>query len=113
MYVSLAFLYRNPRFTQEEFINYWENVHAPLCRRLLSPLNLRRYVAKFPVESDASYAGANYHAVVELGFDTKEALEKALASPEFNQEERKKSSATAFDLPRVTDLVGRESDALI
>lgn len=114
MYVSLAFLKRNPNLTQQEFMDYWINVHAPMCRRILEPFGCRRYAATFPVASSAQATeGLGLDAVVQLAFDTKEQMEEALASPDFGVEERRKSSAYAFDLTAMRDMVGREHDALV
>lgn len=113
MYVSLGMMVRNPEMTQEEFIEYWETVHAPLVRKQLDPMGLKQYTAMFPVHSTALYAGGlDYDAVVALGFETNEQLEAAMASPEFNCDERKQSSARCFDLSRVKDMTVRASDAL-
>lgn len=113
MYLSLAFLRKNPNLTREEFEHYWKTVHAPMCRDILGPFGLRRYTACFPIESSAQASdGAGYDAIVQLGFDTQEALEQALASPEFAVEQRRTSSAFAFDMSVMLDLVAREHDAL-
>lgn len=113
MHLSIGFMVRNPQMTVEEFRRYWDEVHAPLILKLLTPHGIRRYRAKFPVPSAARYASqTHYDAIVEMGFDSEEALDRALASADFQCDERRESSARCFDHARGTDMVAMESDAM-
>jgi uncharacterized protein (TIGR02118 family) len=103
---------RNPVLSRAEFVDYWHQVHAPLCSRLMQGLGVRRYVANFPVEGSDNFGGvgADFDVEVELHFDNRAALEAALASPQFNTEERIKSSTHVFDLARSRNVICEEVD---
>ena len=47
----VTFIRRNLNFTHEEFVDYWKNVHAPMCKSRLP--GLRKYTGSFPT-GDAS-----------------------------------------------------------
>ena len=102
---------RNPNLSVEEFVEYWHNVHAPLCARLLQGLGVRRYVASFPATDSPAFGGVapDFDVVAELFFDDREALEAALSSPQFNTPERLASSAHVFDLARSRNVICEET----
>jgi uncharacterized protein (TIGR02118 family) len=61
----------------EEFHRYWREEHGPLARRLLEPLNLRRYVQAHTLDADlnAQLAAARgtvkaFDGVAELWWDS-------------------------------------------
>ena len=74
---TLLVLYRNPTDTAA-FDQYYFHTHVPLARKIPG---LRRYEV-----SDGAIASpqgaAPYHLVATLGFDSIEAIQRALASPE-------------------------------
>ena len=64
--------------TREEAFRYWREVHGPVAARLPG---LRKYVqnhATSAPEGDLSFGG-----IAELWFDNPEAVESAMASPEW------------------------------
>ena len=113
MIKSVTLLYRNPALTQEEFRDYWVNVHAPMVRAALPSLIV--YNCGFPLADagsggfDASSEqfadGFECDAIVELGFSDHETMERELGEPAFNSPERLKSSSHLMDLPRCRMIV--------
>jgi uncharacterized protein (TIGR02118 family) len=78
-------LYNEPA-DPTHFEQYYYGTHVPLAKRIPG---LRKYtVSKGPV---AAQGGAEYYLVAILEFDSMEAIQAALASPEGQQ--------TAGDLP--------------
>ena len=69
---------RKPGMTKEEFRRFFDEVHAPLARRIPEVL---RYVRNLPVEDPKRPAPA-WDAVVEFHFADRDALERAWASPQ-------------------------------
>jgi len=70
--------YKRPGFTAEEFLRYFESVHAPLARKLPG---LRKYVRNV-VAPDVKRKHPGWDLIVELYFDDRESMEAAWASPE-------------------------------
>ncbi|OGO49168.1 MAG: hypothetical protein A2W34_05360 [Chloroflexi bacterium RBG_16_64_32] len=71
---------------REEALRYWREAHGPIACKLPG---LKKYVqdhATAALEGDLQFGG-----VAELWFDSREALESALASPEWR--------ATLADVP--------------
>lgn len=101
MIKSVSLLFRNPALSPEEFRTYWEQVHAPLVKRLLP--GLVHYTGSFPVPG----AGKSPHGddiecdgIVELGWPDLATMKRDMASPGFNTPEREASSARLMDLSR-------------
>lgn len=94
----VTYVRRNPNLTREEFTDYWKNVHAPLCKSIMP--GLRKYVGSFPTGDKSGGADPDYDGVVDLYFDDVTSMRASLTSPQFNTEERKLSSAKAFDNTR-------------
>ena len=101
MIKSVSLLFRNPALSPEEFRTYWENVHAPLVKRLLP--GLVHYSGSFPVPG----VGASPHGgaiecdgIVELGWPDVETMNRDMSSPTFATPEREASSARLMDLSR-------------
>ena len=69
---------RRSDMTKEEFRRFFDEVHAPLARRIPE---LMRYVRNFPVD-DPTRRPPAWDAVVEFHFADRDALERAWASPE-------------------------------
>jgi uncharacterized protein (TIGR02118 family) len=103
----VAFIRRNPKLTQEEFVHYWKTVHVPLVKRTLP--GLVKYIGSFPI--GAATGGTkqpDYDALVELGFDSMASMQAAMSSPGFLSDERQISSAKLMDLDRTESLVVEE-----
>lgn len=72
--------------SREEALRYWRQVHGPIAAK--TP-GLRKYVqdhATAPAEGDLQFGG-----IAELWFDSREAFQSAMASPEWR--------ATIADVP--------------
>ena len=73
--------YRKDDFSQEEFIRYWNEVHAPISGKVPG---LRGYVVSEVVQKLQGSLDAD--AFVELWWDDMESFERAGASPEQAEE---------------------------
>ena len=111
MFKVVALIKRNPKLTREEFINYWKTVHVPLVKPMLP--GLKKYIGSFPVSAEpapgSGSAACVFDGIVELGFDTREALEAAMATPLFMSEKRQQSSAALMDLTITQTMVVEEN----
>lgn len=70
-------LRRLPSFTQQAFLDYWYESHAPLVRKHAAALRIRRYIQLVPLDASFSDgvqrvrgAPAAYDGVAELWFDS-------------------------------------------
>jgi uncharacterized protein (TIGR02118 family) len=108
MVKSIGLIRRNPAFTQEQFIDYWKTVHVPLVKKALP--GLRSYVGLFPVKAKAATGikDSEYDAIIELGFDSVEALEAAMSNPAFMSQERQISSTKFMDMSRSESMMVEE-----
>lgn len=83
MIKSLSLLTRKDGMTREQFIRHWVDVHAPLARTVPG---LRRYVQSHIVEDrkrpDVPALDVDIDGVAELWYDDREAMMRAIASPE-------------------------------
>jgi uncharacterized protein (TIGR02118 family) len=83
MIKSLSLLTRKPELTRAQFTRHWVEIHAPLARAVPG---LRRYVQSHIVEErqrpDIAALEVDVDGVAELWFDDREAMARALASPE-------------------------------
>ena len=83
MIKSLSLLTRKAGMTHEQFTRHWVEIHAPLA---LAVPGLRRYVQSHIVEErtrpDIPASDVEIDGVAELWFDDREAMARALASPE-------------------------------
>lgn len=91
----------------EEFHRYWREEHGPLARRLLEPLNLRRYVQTHTLDSDLNtqLAAARgtveaFDGVAELWWDSLDNLVAALGS----EDGQRANAELAEDEARFIDL---------
>ena len=101
MIKSVSLLFRNPALSPEEFRAYWENVHAPLVKRLLP--GLVHYCGSFPVPGVGASphgGGIECDGIIELGWPDLATMNRDMASPAFNTPEREASSARLMDLSR-------------
>jgi uncharacterized protein (TIGR02118 family) len=78
MFKVLFFARKHPSLTMEQFKEYALETHAPLVEAIPG---LRGYVQNFAV-SDEAADGPPYDNVVELLFDSREAYEAGMTSPE-------------------------------
>lgn len=78
MFKAMFFLYRRGDLSTEAFQSYSKGTHMPLVEKVPG---LKRYVVNHTVLNPAGAAGA-CDAVAELWFDSPEAFQSALGSPE-------------------------------
>jgi uncharacterized protein (TIGR02118 family) len=91
----------------EEFHRYWLDEHGPLARRLLEPLNLRRYVQTHTLDTDLNLqlAAARgtveaFDGVAELWWDSLDDLLATVGS----EEGQRANAELAEDEARFIDL---------
>lgn len=70
----LVMLHKPTDQSWDEFQRYWRETHGPIAKRIPG---LRKYV-----QNHATDRGNVSYAVAELYFDSPEALQEALATPE-------------------------------
>jgi len=70
-------LHRRPDIDPGEFRRYWRDVHGPIAARMPG---LRRYVQDYPLLDASGQPPCD--GIAELWFDSEEAMQAALASPE-------------------------------
>jgi uncharacterized protein (TIGR02118 family) len=100
-------LRRRDDVAPEEFHRYWREEHGPLARRLLEPLNLRRYVQTHTLDTDlnAQLATARgtveaFDGVAELWWDSLDDLLTTLGS----EDGQRANAELAEDEARFIDL---------
>lgn len=76
----MVFIVRRPDMTDDEFEDYFREVHAPLVEALPGLVGYTQNVVR--VDRQASDGFAVCDAIAELWFDDREALERAWATPE-------------------------------
>jgi uncharacterized protein (TIGR02118 family) len=86
----MVVLHRRPGFTHSEFRRHLEQIHGPLARNLPG---LKRYKQNYVCKDPKREPG--WDAIVELYFDSWEAMEAAWASPQ--------GAASDADLPLFSD----------
>ena len=84
-------VHKRPDMDRGEFRRYWREVHGPLAARMPG---LRKYSQNHPLP-DPSQANLPCDGIAELWFDSPEALQAALDSPE--------GAATMADIPNFLD----------
>ena len=88
----MVVIYRRPDLTFAQFRAHLENVHAPLVKALPG---IRRYRQNY-VSPDPQRKHPGWDAIVEVNFDSYEAMETAWATPQ--------GAASDADLPLFADL---------
>ena len=88
----MVVLYRRPELTSAEFRGHLLEVHGPLAKRLPG---LKKYAQNY-VCADTKRKPPGWDAIVELYFDSWDAMEAAWASPQ--------GAASDADLPLFADL---------
>ncbi|HTS36647.1 MAG TPA: EthD family reductase [Candidatus Solibacter sp.] len=89
----MVVIYRRPDLTAERFRRHLERVHAPLVKNLPG---VRKYLQNYVV-SDPKRKHPGWDAIVEVYFDSWEAMEAGWATPQ--------GAASDADLPLFADLV--------
>jgi uncharacterized protein (TIGR02118 family) len=83
MIKSLSLLVRKDGMTHEQFMKHWVDVHASLALRVPG---IRRYVQSHTVDErgrpDIPPIGVAVDGIAELWYDDRDAMTRALASPE-------------------------------
>jgi uncharacterized protein (TIGR02118 family) len=106
--IKLVFaIRRREDVSADEFHRYWREEHWPFARRLLEPLNLRRYVQTHTLDTDlnAELAASRgtveaFDGVAELWWDSLDDLLAVLAS----EEGQRANAALAEDEAKFIDL---------
>ncbi len=78
MVTFIVVLYRRADFSRDQFSAHLRDVHGPMAERLPG---LRRYV-QHHVADDPTRRDPGWDAVVELGWDDRDTMERAWQSPE-------------------------------
>jgi uncharacterized protein (TIGR02118 family) len=80
---SISLLTRKDGTTHEQFVDHWVRIHAPLAHAVPG---LRRYVQSHIVEErrrpDIPSLDVAVDGIAELWYDDRDAMARALASPE-------------------------------
>lgn len=83
MIKSISLLTRKDGWTHEAFMKHWVETHAPLAHAVPG---LRRYIQSHILEErrrpDIPATGVEIDGIAELWYDDREAMARALASPE-------------------------------
>lgn len=81
MFKAVLLLKRRPGMTRDDFVAYYEGVHAKLGERLLPTVEryMRRYLKPFPGSADGQDAETDYDVITELWFRDRPAFEAAMA----------------------------------
>ena len=83
MIKSISLLSRKDGLTHEQFMKHWVEIHAPLA---LKVPGIRRYVQSHIVDErrrgDIPPIGVAVDGVAELWYDDREAMARAVATPE-------------------------------
>jgi len=88
----MVVIYRRPDLTPAEFRRHLEEIHGPLVKNLPG---LRKYAQNY-VCADPKRKAPGWDAIVEVYFDSWEAMEAAWATPQ--------GAASDADLPAFADL---------
>jgi len=108
---------RLPTLSRAEFQKYWFENHGPLVRRHAGVLGIRRYVQLHTLDEplnavlrESRGTQEAYDGVAELWWDSREAMEQALASPDAQQAAREllEDERRFIDLPRSALWLGTE-----
>ncbi len=94
---------RKPGLTDEQFFHYWKNIHGPIGARIPG---LRRLVQSHRISIPGDRRAPDYDGMVELWFDSIEALLAARQSPEWKASTA--DEANFIDASRVAYFVAQE-----
>lgn len=87
-----GFLKKREDFTKEQFVSHWKSTHAELCKQVPG---LKRYATNI-IDRDL-FPNCPYDGFSELWFESREAYDAMLASPE--------GKTLMADLPNFTSAV--------
>jgi uncharacterized protein (TIGR02118 family) len=79
-YKILLFLKRRPGMTVEEFKDYYENRHVPLCSKYTSALSryIRRYLTPHPNPDTGAKDELPYDVITEMWYEDEAAYRTAV-----------------------------------
>lgn len=89
--------------TDQEFFDYWKNVHGPIGARIPG---LRKLIQSHRITVRADSHAADYDGIAELWFDNEEALLTARSTPEWQASTE--DEANFIDHTRAAYLVAEE-----
>jgi uncharacterized protein (TIGR02118 family) len=86
-------LHRKEGMTREQFLDHWQNVHAPLVKSFAAEIGMKRYIQIHPGHDAVTRAivdprgfntlpGVEFDGIVECWWDSEEAFFAAANSPE-------------------------------
>jgi len=79
--IKLAYcITKRPDLTEEEFFDYWRNIHGPIGARIPG---LRRLVQSHTIAGQPEFRTSDFHGMAELWFDDLAALAAARQSVEW------------------------------
>jgi uncharacterized protein (TIGR02118 family) len=94
---------KKPGMTDEEFFQYWRDIHGPIGARIP---RLRKFVQSRRVSAPGETRRPDYDGVVELWFENMDALMAARKSPEWKASG--KDEVNFIDHNKVAYLVSEE-----
>ena len=94
---------KKPELTDEEFFDYWKNVHGPIGARIP---HVRRLVQSYRCMISGDSHRPDYDGMAELWFDDEQALLAARQSPEWKASSE--DEANFLDHGRVAYFAARE-----
>lgn len=90
-------LTRLPHLDESEFLQYWQNDHAPLVQSVAEVLGIRKYVQQIPLATSSGLKNSsqfNFDGIAEVWFDDIDSVfvghrqaEAKAALAELNQDE--------------------------
>lgn len=90
LFKMLILLKKKTTYSDEQFVKYWLEVHAPLAKKMPG---LRRYVVN--IVKPPPNREPDYNGVVELWFDDIDSMKVAFTSPEGIATQKDTESFTA------------------
>ncbi len=79
---------RSSNLSHEEFLDYWLHTHGPLVKSVSADLKMGRYVQSHTLAHPVHDAirknrgtGEPYDGIVEVWYDTREAMERSFVTP--------------------------------
>ena len=82
-------LHRHPKMSRAEFLDYWQNKHAPLFQEHAGTMRAKRYVQSQTVDTPLNEGfrasrdmQPEFDGVAEVWFESEEDLMAAVSSPE-------------------------------
>jgi len=94
---------KKPGLTDQEFFDYWKNIHGPIGSRIP---RLRKLVQSHRLTIRGDKRQPDYHGMAELWFDDAEALLAARQSPEWKAS--REDEANFIDQDKVAYFVSEE-----